>query len=90
MHRGSWRPPPADPKIKLGQSLYYQMCAPCHGPTASGGGSVNDLQKFDGNEEDFVQASLKGRLPKGMPAWKGNLTEDELRAIRSFVLTIPR
>ena len=82
--------PPVDPKIRLGRSLYFQMCAPCHGPDASGGGPVKDMKKFEGNEEEFVRTAIEGRGTKGMPSWKGDLSEDEIRAIRAFVLTIPR
>ncbi|MGH8070118.1 MAG: c-type cytochrome [Candidatus Entotheonellia bacterium] len=38
----------ATPNLKQGRSLYYQICAPCHGEDASGGGPVPNLKEFQG------------------------------------------
>lgn len=71
-----------------GRSLYYQICAPCHGQDAKGGGPVPDLKAFSGTDEKFVQVSLNGRPDRGMPAWKGKLSEEELQAILAFIHTL--
>ena len=75
---------------KQGRSLYYQICAPCHGEDASGGGPVPSLKEFQGTEEKFLQIGLNGRADRGMPPWKGKLSEDELLAIRVFIQSLPK
>jgi mono/diheme cytochrome c family protein len=80
----------ATPDLKQGRSLYYQICAPCHGEDASGGGPVPNLKEFQGTQEKFLQVALNGRSDRGMPAWKGKLSEDELLAIWTFVRTLPK
>jgi mono/diheme cytochrome c family protein len=66
------------------------MCAPCHGPDASGGGSIGPLKSFNGSREDFVQITLDGRLAKGMPPFQGRVSDDEVAAVRAFVLTLAK
>jgi mono/diheme cytochrome c family protein len=77
-----------DPKHR--RSLYYQICAPCHGEDASGGGPVPNLKGFQGTQEKLLQITLNGRSDRGMPAWKGKLSEDEPRAILAFFQTLPK
>jgi mono/diheme cytochrome c family protein len=79
----------ATPDPKQGRSLYYQICAPCHGQNASGGGPVPNLKELQGTEEKFLQIALNGRSDRGMPPWKVELSEDELRAILAFIQTLP-
>jgi ABC-type amino acid transport substrate-binding protein len=73
-----------------GRSLYFQICAPCHGEDATGGGPVPNLKTFAGTEDQFLRVALNGRPDRGMPAWKGKLTEDELRAILVFIQSLPK
>jgi ABC-type amino acid transport substrate-binding protein len=80
----------ATPDPQQGRSLYYQVCAPCHGQNAEGGGPVPNLKEFQGTVERFVKGSLDGRPDRGMPPWKGKLSEDEIRAILAFIQTLPR
>jgi ABC-type amino acid transport substrate-binding protein len=76
--------------LQQGRSLYYQVCAACHGQSAEGGGPVPNLKTFAGSEEQFLKVSLNGRSDRGMPAWKGKLTEDELRSILAFIQSLPK
>jgi ABC-type amino acid transport substrate-binding protein len=80
----------ATPDVKEGRSLYFQVCALCHGPSADGGGPVPNLKTFEGTEEQFLRIALNGRSDRGMPAWKGKLSEDELRAILAFIQSLPK
>jgi ABC-type amino acid transport substrate-binding protein len=73
-----------------GQSLYYQICALCHGQSAEGGGPVPNLKEFQGTAERFIKITLDGRPDKGMPPWQGKLSEDEVRAIFAFIQTLPK
>jgi mono/diheme cytochrome c family protein len=78
------------PDPKQGGSLYYQICAPCHGDDASGGGPVPNLKEFQGTQEKFPQIALNERSDRGIPAWKGKLSEDEPRVILAFIQTLPK
>jgi mono/diheme cytochrome c family protein len=51
---------------------------------------VPDLKAFQGTDEKFVQVSLNGRPDRGMPAWKGKLSEEEIHAVLAFIRTLPR
>jgi mono/diheme cytochrome c family protein len=83
-------PPTGDSTLRLGRSLYFQICAPCHGPDASGGGPIPALKEFAGKTEDFVRTATNGRPAKGMPPFKGRVSPDELEAIRAFVQSLPK
>lgn len=78
----------AAPPSQQGRSLYYQVCALCHGQSAEGGGPVPNLKEFQGTAERFLTISLNGRPDKGMPPWKGKLSEDEIQAIFAFIQSL--
>jgi cytochrome c oxidase cbb3-type subunit 3 len=78
----------AAPPSPQGRSLYYQVCALCHGQSAEGGGPVPNLKEFQGTAERFITISLNGRPDKGMPPWKGKLSEDEIQAIFAFIQSL--
>ena len=80
----------AAPDVSQGRSLYYQVCALCHGQSAEGGGPVPNLKEFQGSEERFIKISLNGRPDKGMPPWQGKLSEDEIRLIFAFIQSLPK
>lgn len=79
----------APPLVRKGRSLYEQGCYKCHGPGAISGGTIPDLRRFKGSDEDFLAVVREGRMERGMPAWKDFLSDDEIRAIRAFVKSVP-
>ena len=71
-------------------SLFRQNCAICHGQEADGkeidGKLIPSLRYGDAaakSEEEIYQQIKEGKLP--MPAFKNQLTEEEIRKMVKFV-----
>lgn len=74
-----------------GQVVYDSKCAVCHGNLGQGGIGPNLTDKFwiHGGKASQIYATLKnGVLDKGMPAWKGVISNDELRDATVYVVTL--
>jgi mono/diheme cytochrome c family protein len=72
-----------DPQLVLGEQVYKDNCARCHG-NAGGGGAGPKLA--DGrvardfpNPEDQANVVRNGR--GSMPAWKSKLSEEQIQAV---------
>lgn len=82
-----------DSTPKEGASLFNQYCSHCHGPWAEQGERPRDLRRLrirygDDAEEMYSTTVTNGRLDKGMPVWKGVLSDDVLRKIYAFLETV--
>jgi cytochrome c553 len=71
-------------------SVFRQNCAICHGQEANGkeidGKLIPSLRYGDAatkSEEEIYQQIKEGKLP--MPAFKNQLTEDEIRKMVQFI-----
>jgi mono/diheme cytochrome c family protein len=79
--------PPAAP---LGEEIYLQNCAPCHGPEGAGDGPVaGDLPdpptRFadaesirDRSPAELFHVTKFGRVEKLMPPWRNQLTDQQI------------
>lgn len=74
--------------IAAGRSLYLQTCAKCHGPGAISGGTIPDLRKFEGSDQDYLNTVRDGRQGTIMPAWKEFLTDEEILKIRAYTKSV--
>lgn len=82
-----------DPASKEGASLFNQYCSHCHGPWAEQGERPRDLRRLrirygDDAREMFSTTVTNGRLEKGMPVWKGVLSDEVLGKIYAFLETV--
>lgn len=72
-----------------GWRQYMVHCARCHGDDAVGGIMAPDLRTSAArgavNEQTFRQVVLEGRREKGMPGFKGVLTDAQVSAIYEYV-----
>jgi mono/diheme cytochrome c family protein len=73
----------ADPELVLGQRIYDDNCARCHG-NAGGGGAGPKLA--DGKVvEDFPDPAAQAEVVRegrgSMPAWGSKLSADEIDAV---------
>jgi polar amino acid transport system substrate-binding protein len=73
-----------------GRALFNSNCSHCHGPNGASPETRTDLRRLrrrDGAQTDEVFSTTvrDGRPEKGMPLWKGVLSEDELAAVKAFV-----
>jgi mono/diheme cytochrome c family protein len=97
-----WRQNTTAGALALGQTLYRQNCAACHGETGAGDGvfapatrghSVEPPTDFTG--PDLLAASnallqgkiLRGGMGTGMPAWGAIFTDRELQALLDYLWT---
>lgn len=77
-----------------GKEVFATHCAACHGADAKGGpGLVGpNLASADGkkpvrdrlSEQDHLTTVRKGRPEKGMPAWEGTLTEEQILDVVAY------
>mgnify|MGYP000608867007 CR=1 FL=1 len=78
--------------VDFGEKLFVQNCTPCHGPNAEGyiGPNLTDgyWMYSEGTPETVYPFVLMGAPAAGMPAWADKLSEDEVYAVISYVMTI--
>lgn len=69
----------------LGREIYQDHCEQCHGKGMASPGLAFDLRKFPLNDpQRFQQAVLNG-TEKGMPAWKAQLSAEDVKALWDYV-----
>jgi polar amino acid transport system substrate-binding protein len=76
-----------------GRELFNSNCSHCHAPNAASPETRTDLRRLRRRygaqtDEVFATAVLDGRPGKGMPLWKGVLSEDDLAAVKAFVYSV--
>lgn len=87
--------------LRNGRTLYVSKCAKCHGPEGKGDGpdTTNDAAHRPADLTSGFRASLNpdgvlfykiwnGRTQPTMPAFKGQLTRDEVWAVVAYVKTL--
>ena len=75
--------------VMLGAITYARRCSMCHGAEAASGGLAPDLRYSQPAVVDRYEAIVLGGAlsNRGMPSFKGYVTEAELAAIKTYVLT---
>jgi mono/diheme cytochrome c family protein len=83
--------------IGIGQSLYINNCASCHGIDARGGGPAADTtpvlpppltgpgSHLDDHTDGDMHYFIAYGMPGGMPAWQGRLTDEQIWHIVNFL-----
>jgi cytochrome c oxidase cbb3-type subunit III len=81
-----------DPEaVKVGQRLFLQNCAQCHGSDARGGKGFPNLTDDDwlyGGEALTIKETLMNGRNAAMPAWKDILGEDGVNEVTTYVLQL--
>ncbi|MEY2863951.1 MAG: hypothetical protein RLY58_1658 [Pseudomonadota bacterium] len=76
---------------KVGQRLFSQNCAVCHGSNAKGNTGFPNLTDSDwlygGTTDKIVETIHKGRHG-GMPTWQEKLGEDGVKAAAEYVMSL--
>ena len=83
----------ATPKAeKLGKKRYKRKCKACHGKDGGGGVGPNLTDNYwlhgDGDVEMIYNVINQGVVDKGMQAWKGVLSEEEIMAVTAHVVKL--
>ncbi|EKE76801.1 cytochrome-c oxidase, cbb3-type subunit III [Gallaecimonas xiamenensis] len=77
--------------LKVGQRLFLQNCAQCHGSAAKGGNGFPNLTDSDwlygGKPEIIKETLLHGRVAQ-MPAWGDALGEQGVKEMTAYVLSL--
>ena len=71
-----------------GYQFYNSYCYRCHGTDATGGQLAPDLRRSltaGMKQQEFLSIAMAGKAEKGMPAWAGFLTEDDVIHIYRYV-----
>ncbi len=77
-----------------GENVYKAKCATCHGPDGSGNTPVGKSLQVADLRSAAVQSKSDAELTQSvtdgkgnMPGFKGNITDDEIHAVVTFVRT---
>ena len=81
-------PVPSDPVLAQGQTIYNSKCQQCHGDKGQGGtgmklGGGRAKTEFP-NIDDQIKVIADGRAGTSMPAWKTQLSPDEMKAVARY------
>jgi mono/diheme cytochrome c family protein len=73
-----------------GWKVYHANCDRCHGQDATGSSFAPNLRHSVGpqgslNSEAFVDKTTNGVVDKGMPAWKGTLSREQMEDVYAYV-----
>ncbi|MBT9393244.1 c-type cytochrome [Hymenobacter sp. NST-14] len=81
--------PAETPVLAAGQALYTQHCAVCHGPDGRLGlNGAYDLTKSNLTAAGRIYQVTNGSLSKKMPAFKDKLSEEQIRQVAEYSLTL--
>ena len=72
-----------------GEQVYNQNCFPCHGMQMEGGigpSFVDEEWIHGGQAENIVQIIQNGVLEKGMVAWQGILSPEQINNVAAYVI----
>ncbi len=79
----------ADPEaLAIGQRLFSNHCATCHGADAGGRQNFPSLRDDDwlyGGEPETIETSIKKGRRGMMPAWESILTPEQIESVARFV-----
>ena len=77
--------------LKIGQRLFVNYCASCHGSDAGGGPGFPNLSDGDwlyGGEPEAVKLSILDGRSGAMPAWGPVLNEQGVDEVTAYVLSL--
>ncbi len=81
-----------DPKaLKIGQRLFINYCASCHGSDAGGGPGFPSLKDGDwlyGGEPDTIKLSILDGRTGAMPAWGAVLNDQGVDEVTAYVISL--
>ena len=75
---------------KVGKKRYKRKCKACHAADGGGGVGPNLADNYwlhgNGDAETVFNTISQGVIDKGMQAWKGVLTEEEIMAVTAHII----
>lgn len=77
--------------LKAGEAVFASKCAACHGNQGQGlvGPNLADEYWIHGGQiQEIKEIIVNGVLEKGMLAWAGMLSDDEINAVTAYVWSL--
>jgi heme/copper-type cytochrome/quinol oxidase subunit 2/cytochrome c553 len=74
------------PNAEAGKEVFAENCSTCHGATGHGGGGGPDLRTMPLAQEQAGAEMQVTNGGGGMPAFKGTLSEEEIKNVAAFVV----
>ncbi len=77
--------------VKIGQRLFANYCATCHGSDARGGHGFPNLADNDwlyGNQPETIKASILDGRKGVMPGWEAALGKQGVEEVTAYVLSL--
>ncbi|WP_205503370.1 c-type cytochrome [Rufibacter psychrotolerans] len=78
-------------KLEAGKAAFIQNCAACHGQQGQGvvGPNLTDEFWLHGGDVNAIYKVVKyGVTSKGMVAWQGKLSNDQILEVSSYILSL--
>lgn len=79
-----------------GEAIFKEHCSPCHGQDGKGNAAVgtpdftNPKIQASLTDQDIITIITNGKKGTIMPAWKGQLSAEEISAVASYVRSLGR
>ena len=74
-----------------GERIYKTRCVACHGAKGDmGANGAANLQQSQISLDERIATVTHGRLDKGMTAFKGILSPEEIEAVAKYTLTLKK
>jgi mono/diheme cytochrome c family protein len=80
-----------EPSLKAGAETFKNLCAACHGQAGEGNIGPNFTDNFwihGGEFKDLCKVIVEGVPEKGMIAWAGQLSGDQIKQVASYILSL--
>ena len=77
--------------LAMGKDIFATKCAACHSPQGQGligPNLTDDFWIHGGGLPDIQRVVTEGVLEKGMIAWRGQLTPDQINAVSAYIWTL--
>ncbi len=89
----------AGPQLGTGKAIYEKHCLICHGSRGKGDGPTGkvlippatDLTSAASktkSDADLLKVIRDGKPPTAMPAWKGQLSEQDIRDVLAYIRSL--
>jgi mono/diheme cytochrome c family protein len=78
-------------QVDQGREIYAEFCATCHGrDMINPGGFAFDLRTFPKADFDRFRNSVSNGKGQGMPAWRDQLSDDDLTLLWAYIANSER
>lgn len=77
-----------DLAVRVGERGYAGNCAVCHGIQAMSGGLTPDLRRLEEWDDEYYLQRVVNGTERGMPAFRENLDQTAIWAIKTYIESV--